>query len=269
MIDVSTKNSVKKGSKCEYTFFTGKEWLKVITKLDSTSKCTYYDGYNYIKGKVNALMDRHPDVGNVHSKRLSSNCVITPELTRAFSGPKLLQIGSKMTVIDNLDKFSSFLHKKRPNNLTNIMRNTFTQKNSHLFRFNKLEAHIFLLDLLAFSNRCRAFHSNPSKNFTHLSTGSYRYKRTLCSMYKKCRCNDKSFIMGQIKQIKRHFFFDNLLNFLLCIIQKTSLNNHNHTYVKFYNGIRKSMAKNSMFYKKLLYAVFQHSKSLKQDSRKG
>jgi hypothetical protein len=273
MIDVSTKNSVKKGLKCEYTFFTGKEWLKVITKLDSTSKCTYYDDFKNKEGKVKALTDRLPDVGNVHSKCLPLNCDIFPELTRAPCSPKILKKRSTITVSVNQDKLSSFLHQKILHELMNTMENVTDTyaKDSHLFQLTHPVVYYLSPDLSKSNNCCESSHSITSKYFTYLLTG--KYSRTpfsaiklMCKLCKKCEYNGK---LSKLITIKRHFIlkFDILLNFYFCTIQKTLLNNYNHINEKFYNGFRKSTVKNFLSYKKSQLASFLYSKILKRNSK--
>ncbi len=93
MLRVSTKNSVKKGQKCKYTFIVGKA-KPIFFNLSSNVKCTLYDKYTTVKGKVNALMETLIDVSDVHCK--CHPCVRNEmlnktnqlKLTRVPSSPK-------------------------------------------------------------------------------------------------------------------------------------------------------------------------------------
>jgi hypothetical protein len=94
MLRVSTKNSVKKGQKCKYTFIIGNAKTIFLINLSSNVKCTLYDEYTAVKGKVNALMETLIDESDVHFKRhpcvkneiLNKNYQL--KLTRVPSGPK-------------------------------------------------------------------------------------------------------------------------------------------------------------------------------------
>jgi hypothetical protein len=149
MLHVSTKNSVKKGQQCKYTFIVGKVGKvkpKILLKLRSNAKCTEYDEYTTVKGKVNALVEFLTDVSDVHLKchpcmrNEMLNKINQLELTRVPSGlktylkiptssiPSFIPLSLRKTQLSRkalvLQKYICFYPSKR------------SKENSRLFKFN-------------------------------------------------------------------------------------------------------------------------------------